>query len=55
MNKKVVKEILTGIKKGLIVGLVGVLFPINPIILLILLLLWIYVPICDRYTKDDKR
>ena len=54
MNKKIVKEILTGSKKGLIVGLVGVLFPINPVILLILLLLWIYIPICDRYTKDNK-
>lgn len=54
MKEKLIAGLLTGIKKGLIVALIGLLFPISSPMLFIGLMLWIYIPMYDRYMKDVK-
>ena len=54
MKEIIIAEILTCIKKAMIVALIGMLFPISGSILFIGLGLWIYIPMYDRYMKDVK-
>jgi hypothetical protein len=54
MKERFIAEFLTGIKKGMIVALIGMLFPISSPILFIGLGLWIYIPMYDRYMKEVK-
>ena len=54
MKERLIAEFLTGIKKGMVVALIGMLFPISCPILLIGLGLWIYIPMYDRYMKEVK-
>lgn len=54
MKKRLIAEILTCIKKAMIIALIGMLFPISGPILLIGLGLWIYIPMYDRYMKEVK-
>ena len=54
MKERLIAEILTCIKKAMIVVLIGMLFPIASPILLIGLGLWIYIPMYDRYMKEVK-
>lgn len=55
MKERFIEEFLTGIKKGLIIALIGLLFPISGPILFIGLVLWIYIPMYDRYMKEVKK
>ena len=54
MKGRLIAEILTCIKKAMIIALIGMLFPISGSILLIGLGLWIYIPMYDRYMKEVK-
>ena len=54
MKERLIAEILTCIKKAMVVALIGMLFPISSPILLIGLGLWIYIPMYDRYMKEVK-
>ena len=54
MKERLIAEILTCIKKAMIIALIGMLFPISGSILLIGLGLWIYIPMYDRYMKEVK-
>jgi uncharacterized protein YqgC (DUF456 family) len=54
MKEKLIAEILTCIKKAMIIALIGMLFPISSPILFIGLGLWIYIPMYDRYMKEVK-
>jgi hypothetical protein len=54
MKEKLIAEILTCIKKAMIIALIGMLFPISGPILFIGLILWIYIPVYDRYMKEVK-
>ena len=54
MKERLIAEILTCIKKAMIIALIGMLFPISGPILLIGLGLWIYIPMYDRYMKEVK-
>jgi hypothetical protein len=38
----------------MIIALIGMLFPISSPILFIGLILWIYIPVYDRYMKEVK-
>ena len=55
MKEKLIAEILTCIKKAMIIALIGMLFPISGPILFIGLGLWIYIPMYDRYMKELKK
>ena len=54
MKERLIAEILTCIKKAMIIALIGMLFPISSPILFIGLGLWIYIPMYDRYMKEVK-
>ena len=54
MKERLIAEILTCIKKAMIIALIGMLFPISGPILFIGLGLWIYIPMYDRYMKEVK-
>lgn len=54
MKERLIAEILTCIKKAMIIALIGILFPISGPILFIGLGLWIYIPMYDRYMKEVK-
>jgi len=54
MKERLIAEILTCIKKAMIITLIGMLFPISGPILFIGLGLWIYIPMYDRYMKEVK-
>ena len=54
MKEKLIAGLLTGIMKGMVVALIGLLFPISSPMLFIGLMLWIYVPFYNEYMKDVK-
>lgn len=55
MKEVFIDEFLRAFGKGLIIGLIGVLFPITTLPELILgLAVWIYMPMYDRYKQRQR-
>lgn len=54
MKEKLIAGLLTGIMKGMVVALIGLLFPISSPMLLIGLMLWIYIPFYNEYIRGVK-